>query len=202
MDILNSPFNQPGYLWVMTLLPLSISPGPANILFAALGSSFGIRASLPFWLGTNLICILQTLAIGLGYSALITRYPESAIVFQYLGVGVLLYLALRFFLSSLSRGQVSTAPGFVQGIIIQLLNLKYLMIPMVMFSQFYHTQQSSNVRIVQTTALALLTMSSNLIWIIGGRALNRFIAQHYVENYQGIFFGSVLCVTALWLALS
>jgi len=40
-------------LWLATLLPIVISPGPENILYAASGRAFSIRATLPFWLATK-----------------------------------------------------------------------------------------------------------------------------------------------------
>ena len=84
-------------LWLVTLLPIIISPGPANILYAASGSSFGVKATIPFWLATNITSIFQTLAIGFGLDFLISSYPHIAHVMKYLGIIFILYLAFKFF---------------------------------------------------------------------------------------------------------
>ncbi len=45
------------FMLSITILPIVISPGPANILYAASGSTFGIKRTIPFWLATNLTSI-------------------------------------------------------------------------------------------------------------------------------------------------
>ncbi len=91
--------------WILIFGPLAISPGPANVLFAASGSSFGVRGSLPFWLGTNITCIIQSLAIGFGLGYIITKYPPITELLKYIGVSVLLYLAYRFFKLSITEAE-------------------------------------------------------------------------------------------------
>ena len=71
-------------LWLVTLLPIIISPGPANILYAASGSSFGVKATIPFWLATNITSIFQTLAIGFGLSYFqLSAYRSCNEIFRY-----------------------------------------------------------------------------------------------------------------------
>ncbi|MDA3924164.1 MAG: LysE family transporter [Kiritimatiellae bacterium] len=84
-------------LWLVTLLPIVISPGPANILYAASGSSFGVKGTIPFWLATNITSIFQTLAVGFGLNFLISACPQITYVIKYLGIIFLLYLAFKFF---------------------------------------------------------------------------------------------------------
>jgi threonine/homoserine/homoserine lactone efflux protein len=52
--------------WLLAILPLTISPGPANTMYAASGATFGYKRRLPLWFGINLVCIIQTLVIGVG----------------------------------------------------------------------------------------------------------------------------------------
>jgi len=188
--------------WLMALVPLSISPGPANVLFAASGGTFGVRATVPFWLGTNLICVLQSLVVGLGLAAAVLKFPEVAKLLKYAGVAVLLYLAVRFFLSGVSRKEVVKPLSFKQGVVVELLNAKYLLIPIVMFSQFYSPEENGLVGLFTLTlALAALTMVSNFVWVAGGNILTSFLAKEWVAKYQGVFFGSILFVTAAWLGI-
>lgn len=180
-------------IWLMALVPLSISPGPANVLFAACGGTFGVRATIPFWLGTNLICVLQSLVVGLGFAATVSKLPEVANILKYAGVAVLLYLAVRFFLSGVSRKEVVKPLSFKQGVVVELLNAKYLLIPVVMFSQFYSPEENGLVGLYTLTlALAALTMVSNFVWMMGGNILTSFTAKEWVTKYQGVFFGMLL----------
>ena len=188
--------------WFLTLAPLSISPGPANVLFAASGGAFGVRATLPFWLGTNLVCVFQSLAVGLGFMTLLDRFPGITAILQYAGIVVLLYLALRFFRSAISTRNISKPLSFGEGVFVQLLNAKFLLIPTVMFSQFHASANDAIAGLVlPILALTVLTMISNLIWILGGRMLTSMLAKEKVARYQGHVFGGILVATALWLIL-
>lgn len=187
---------------LVALVPLALSPGPANILFAASSGAFGTRATLPFLLGTNSVCLLQTLVIGFGFDALAPRVPLLAANAKYLGVAFLLYLAWRFFTSTTTRVTVPEPPGFLDGALIEVLNFKFLMMPTIMFSQFYHTQAlGMGLIVLLTLSLATLTLTSNLIWVLAGATLTRFFNMPGVRRYQGVFFGVLLTLTALWLAL-
>ena len=189
-------------VWLMALVPLSLSPGPANVLFAASGSAFGTRATFPFLLGTNIVCILQSLAVGLGLGVLIISYPDTAKIVKYVGVAVLFYLAFRFFRMAISTKQVTIPLSFKEGVVIELLNVKFLLIPTIMYSQFFSPDEHGIWRIIGlSVALAALTMASNIIWVVGGSALTSFFNRKHIEKYQGFVFGSMLCITAVWLAV-
>lgn len=188
--------------WAFALVPLAISPGPANVLFAASGSSFGIRGTIPFWLGTNIICLFQSLAVGLGLGFLLSNYPQTVELIKYVGVLFLLYLAFKFFRMSIATREAIKPLRFIDGVIVEILNVKYLMIPTVMFSQFYTPEKGNYSQVLMLTmALALLTMASNLIWIVGGKTLTTFAIKENVQKTQGIAFGALLCLTALWLTI-
>lgn len=185
------------------LAPLAFSPGPANVLFAASGSTFGVRASLPFWFGTNLVCVFQTLAVGFGLAALITESEQIRMLLRYVGVAVLLYFALRFFRSRVNQRQVLKPLSFREGLLVELLNAKFMLIPVVMFSLFLKSNQGGAWGVLTLTiVLMLITMSANLAWIIGGKAAMTLVKKDWFERNQGIFFGSILMITAFWLAIA
>jgi len=190
-------------LWLATLLPIVISPGPANILYAASGSAFGVRATVPFWLGTNITSIFQTLAVGFGLDFLISSYPEIANTMKYLGIIFLLYLAYKFFMMSNRLNETTSPLSFKDGVIVEVLNIKYLLIPTIMFSQFYTPNSSDYSQIfILTFALLSLTLTTSMIWILGGRSLALFVSKKDTQRIQGLVFGSLLCITAVWLFLS
>ncbi len=188
--------------WFLAIAPLSFSPGPANVLFAASGSSFGVKASLPFWIGTNLICLIQTAVVGLGLATVISESTEIQNLFKYAGVIVLFYLASRFFRLKIKGEQVLKPLTFKEGVLVELVNAKFLLIPTMMFSLFYNPNQNSYLYILGlTTALVMMTMLANFVWILGGKAAVSAIENEWFTKYQGLFFGTVLILTAFWLAV-
>ncbi len=52
--------------WFAVMFPLVISPGPANVMFAASGAKFGIKKSIPLMIGIDLIFVVQSILIGFG----------------------------------------------------------------------------------------------------------------------------------------
>lgn len=190
-------------LWLVTLLPIVISPGPANILYAASGSSFGVKATIPFWLATNITSIFQTLAIGFGLDLLISSYPHIANIMKYLGIIFILYLAFKFFKMSNTLKKPISPLTFKDGVIVELLNVKYLLIPTIMFSQFYTPETGSYTQILSLTfALVSLTLTTSMIWILGGKSLALLVSKKETQRVQGLVFGILMCVTALWLLIS
>ncbi|MCW8889075.1 MAG: LysE family translocator [Sedimenticola sp.] len=188
--------------WILIFGPLAISPGPANVLFGALGNSFGVRDSIPFWLGTNITCIFQSLAIGLGLGYVISTYPAATVVIKFSGIVFLLYLAYRFFRLSVTEEKSIKPLSFKEGVVVELLNAKYLMIPTIMFTQFFSPENDGLSQVfVLTLALAVLTMSSNMAWVFGGKVLTKISVESKSQKGHGMVFGLMLGVTALWLLI-
>ena len=189
--------------WLITLLPIVISPGPANILYAASGSSFGVKGTIPFWLATNITSIFQTLAVGFGLNFLLSTYPEITITIKYMGIIFLLYLAFKFFKMSNTLTEAVEPLSFRDGVVVEILNAKYLLVPTIMFSQFYSPETGGYRQIfILTFALVSLTLTTSMIWILGGKSLALFVSKKNTQRVQGLLFGSLLSVTALWLFIS
>ena len=189
-------------LFLLTLLPIIASPGPANILYAASGSSFGVKKTVPFWLATNITSVFQTLTIGFGMNFLMKTNSHILVIINYTGVLFLVYLAFKFFKMSVSIQKTIKPLTFQDGVIVEALNAKYLLIPSIMFSQFYNPNEGYAQIFVLTFCLLSITLTSSMLWILGGNTLATFVSDDKVQKYQGLFFGSLLLVTALWLGLN
>ncbi len=188
--------------WILIFGPLAISPGPANVLFAASGSAFGVRGSIPFWLGTNITCVFQSLAIGFGLGYILSTYPSTIGALKLVGVLFLLYLSYKFFRLTVSKVEEIKPLSFKQGIVVELFNAKYLVIPTIMFTQFYTPGTDGFSQVVLLTAsLALLTMTCNMVWVLGGKVLTDIVIDRKAQKIQGAVFGVMLCITAFWLAI-
>ena len=188
------------FLWLVTLLPIVISPGPANILYAASGSTFGVKGTVPFWLGANITGMFQSVTVGFCIDYIVSVSPRILDGIKYAGVVFLLYLAVKFFKMSCREGQILKPLTFKDGVIVELLNAKFLLVPTIMFSQFYTPGPGSTQRIIGLAlALLMLTLTTNMIWIVGGNSLAAFVANARHQKAQGVLFGSLLTVTAIWL---
>ena len=192
------------FLWLGIMFPLIFSAGPANVTMASLGARFGFVNSLPFISGINFIVLLHAILIGFGAGKFLGHYPELFQYLQYAGSVYLIYLAIKFFRSSrLSIEEASdSAPNFLDGIILQMLNIKVITVTIVMFSQFLDTNidQLSQVMML-SVGLASLTTCATLTWAAGGAWLIRTFASKESVRLQGYVFGSMLIGVSIWILL-
>ena len=192
------------FLWFGMMFPLIFSAGPANITMASLGARFGFLKSLPFIAGINLIVLVQALLIGFGAGRFLDQYPG---VFEYLqitGALYLIYLASKFFRSlTPAAGKASDhVPSFLDGVVLQMLNMKVVAVTMVMFSQFLESGPGQLLQVgLLSLGLGTLTSCATMTWAAGGTWLTRFFASEQSVRVQGYIFGSMLIGVSVWMLL-
>lgn len=72
-----------------------VTPGPNNAMIMASGLNYGIRKSVPHYLGICLGFPAMVVAVGLGISQLFDRFPVLHVLLKLLGVAYLSYLAYK-----------------------------------------------------------------------------------------------------------
>ena len=189
--------------WFFTFFPITISPGPANLLLSSTSAQVGTRRTLPLVWGIVTVFALQIAVIGLGIGQIIFRYPQLFTVFQILGALYLFYLAFQFFRSSgLKQTSKEVKLGFREGALLQFFNAKALTVPLIMYTQFLDPATSTNSQIiVLTIALFGLIIGSLLAWVIGGSLLQRVFQSEFGVRWQGKIFGILLAGVAIWVLL-
>lgn len=189
----------------LTLFPLTVSPGPANLLLASSGTSFGLRKTIPFLLGIFTVFVLQSLLVGVGLAELVFRYPAILRFFQYAGAAFLIYLAYHFFRASALDEEMEQAKqslGFKEGAILETLNFKAIAVQAMMFSLFLDPTKPQWPQIFLLTGFLLtIGVASGLIWVLGGDLLGRLLRTEKGAIWQGRIFGSLLLVVAVWMIL-
>lgn len=189
------------FLWFWTMFPLVFSAGPANITLAAFGVRFGLLKSLSFIAGVNIIVLLQTVLVGFGLNRFLGNYPEFFNLLQIAGAAYLVYMAFKFFKSKqISSTYIDEIPTFRDGVVLQLLNMKGLVMITVMFSQFLDKDimQLLQVSILSIGLLALTTVAM-ILWTIGGEWLIGRFSSQANERLLGYVFGSMLLGVAVWM---
>ena len=65
--------------WVVFLgyaIPMIISPGPGNTLLATAGGRYGIKGSMPFWIGFEAANLALCALYGFGLGGTLHEYPQ------------------------------------------------------------------------------------------------------------------------------
>lgn len=146
--------------FALAVFLLIVTPGPGVLSTAGVGSTFGWRRGL-FYVGglcagTNLV----SFAVISGLAALILAEPIVRTGLLLASVVYLGILALRIALAGTKLAFINvSAPGFVAGLMLQLINPKAYAVNLTFFSSFAFYPDS----FVIETSLKLIIM--NIIWV-------------------------------------
>lgn len=183
----------------------SFTPGPNTTLSTALAANRGLRGALHFVLavpvGWGLLFTLT--AVGMGSLVMAVPALRWAIVLG--GVGYLLWLARRLW----NSGQLSQADqnrmdvGFVQGVLLQFLNIKAWMLALSIVGGWVAGKPDAISRYLQTLPLMLFfAFSSNFTYALVGSVLRHWLAQGQRLQAFNRLMALVLTATAGWIAWS
>jgi len=134
----------PAFLLAVVLI--SASPGPAMALILRRAALRGTRAAVPTVLGLEAGLYLWALAAGAGLAALVAASGLAYLVLRVVGAVVLLGLGLRAWHSawkgfgqagiSESAGERSARGSFLEGLLVQLANPKAAVFMFAFYPQF------------------------------------------------------------------
>jgi threonine/homoserine/homoserine lactone efflux protein len=159
--------------FVVAVLLISASPGPAMALILRRTALHGMRTAVPLILGLELGLYLWALAAAAGFAALVAASEAAYWALKVVGACVLVYLGVRAWLASwrARRGAVhddatrgedrgpGRAKAFGEGLVVQLANPKAAVFMIAFYPQFVPADQP----LFATTALlALLQVAIEL----------------------------------------
>jgi threonine/homoserine/homoserine lactone efflux protein len=183
----------------------SFTPGPNTTLSTALAANRGLRGALHFVLavpvGWGLLFTLS--AAGLG--ALVVAVPALRWTIVLGGVAYLLWLARRLW----GSGQLSEADqaqldvSFIQGVLLQFLNIKAWMISLSIVAGWVAGQPDLWQRYLQILPLMLFfAFSSNFTYALVGSLLRHWLAQGQRLLAFNRLMALTLVATAVWIVIS
>lgn len=185
-------------------VPMILSPGPGNTVLAALGGRFGVRGTVPFWMGFELGNFVWCLVYGFGLSELFKTYPVAYDLLKWGGTLYVLYLAWGFFKSTSMAEKQDQAPmGFVDGFLSLSLNPKIHTMILVMYSQFLTPNLPLASQVIQIAMVFVIVATAcHFAWIYGGQVLFSRVQSPRAIRAQGIAFGLSMVLVAVYTALS
>ncbi|MBW3695175.1 LysE family translocator [Vibrio sp. T187] len=192
-------------MWLGVMFPLVFSPGPANVVFAASGARVGLKRSIPLVAGVDVIFIIKSIVIGFGLGEIVKTHTDIMNTMQLLGSLYLLYLAFKFATSSGQQdGKAMTSLGFLDGLLIQILNSKGWLMVFLMFSLF--SESSLQVFgeygiVILIVWLAVLNITTHILWVSIGEALARVSSSLVYEKALNFFYAGSLAMVSVWLIL-
>ncbi len=187
------------------LFPLAYSPGPGNLFFAANGARFGFRATLPANAGYHAATWLVTMAMGFGVLSVIDRFPPLFTGLKVTGALYVFWLAIGMMRAGSRKGTPEGRPaGFVDGVLLLVLNPKAYVIMGLMFSQFLNPLDPDRAaRILMiASAFTLNNLMAFSLWTWAGDRLARQFRSDTGAKWLNLGFGGLLGAVAVWMLMS
>ena len=159
--------------FVVAVLLISASPGPAMALILRRTALHGMRTAVPLILGLELGLYLWALAAAAGFAALVAASEAAYWALKIVGACVLVYLGVRAWLAAWRERRPGPTPSpppvedrgpgavkaFAEGLVVQLANPKAAVFMIAFYPQFVPSDQP----LFATTALlALLQVAIEL----------------------------------------
>nr|WP_086940038.1 LysE family translocator [Thaumasiovibrio occultus] len=181
----------------------SITPGPTNVLSFSSGQRFGIKATLPFVLGSSASAASILWLVAKGFGAIITEHVALQLALGWLGTLWLSWMAVGLYRATVALSdQASTQHaqlGAGHGIGLQLVNPKTWIMALTVVSVF--TVPDGSVRHHELLALIffVVTVPCLAFWAVLGRAAQRYVqsAKRQRRINQGL---ALLLVVTIWWA--
>jgi threonine/homoserine/homoserine lactone efflux protein len=169
--------------FVVAVLLISASPGPAMALILRRTALHGMRTAVPLVLGLELGLYLWALAAAAGFAALVAASEAAYWALKAVGACVLVYLGVRAWRAAWREREGAPAghpvedagPGaakaFAEGLVVQLANPKAAVFMLAFYPQFVPSDQPL---FATTAVLALLQVGIELCFYL---TLAAFVAR-------------------------
>jgi len=184
-------------------LPVSLLPGPNNLLSAAHSSKYGFSKSMPLIFGMVVGWFL--LGVIVAFGALFIEENEDLLQFlTIIGVAYIIYLSYQISISSpVNENDISDERlGMGTGIVLQIVNGKafiHLLILMTTFGTVFRTDLLGKMIIV------VLNVAIKLVGWFGWASFGSALKEIFSDPKSGVLINRILgfslfCV-AVWIAI-
>jgi threonine/homoserine/homoserine lactone efflux protein len=162
----------------------SVTPGPNNLMLMTSGANYGIRRTMPHFLGVVLGFLLMIVLVGLGLVRVFEAYPLSHEVLRLLSIVYLSYLAWKI---AMARPRLSSSTGrplsALQAALFQWINPKAWAMALTALTVYSPSQGFAMVALVALVC-ALVNTPSVFVWVVLGSQLQRLLGN---ETHRRIF---------------
>ena len=176
----------------------TITPGPNNVMIMSSGVNYGIKQSVPHWLGICFGFPLMVLLVGLGFGVIFERYPHLHQLIRILGTAYLIWLAWR--IASARPETIATGKSkpfsFLQAALFQWVNGKAWVMASGAVAAFTSVSGVYWYQIVMITlAFLLMAFPCVGVWLVFGAGLKRILTKPLLQRMFNMFMGFILLLS-------
>ncbi|MCL4160164.1 UNVERIFIED_CONTAM: hypothetical protein GTU68_020906 [Idotea baltica] len=154
----------------------SATPGPNNMMLMASGANFGLRRTLPHWLGIGIGFTAMIVLVGLGLMRVFDAVPITYTILKIVSVVFLLYLAWK--IANAAAPQEADATGtpltFLQAALFQWVNPKAWAMALTAISVHAPSQSLWSI-LITALIFGIINLPSCSIWIFIGQRIRQVL---------------------------
>lgn len=180
----------------------SFTPGPNTTLSTAIAANLGMRRALRFVCAVPVGWGILLSACAAGLGALIVAVPLLRLAIKFVGVGYLLWLAVRLARSSTLAvsDPARIAVTFRQGVLLQFVNIKAWMLALTIVAGWLAGTPDAARRFAFVLPVMLcFGFASNFTYALTGSLLRQWLSQGSRLLVFNRMMALMLVVTAAWM---
>lgn len=181
---------------LMFSIAATLTPGPNNFMMLNSGLNFGLKRSLPHYLGICLGFPIMVLMVTLGFGAIFLKYVWLKQLLKIVGSAYILYLAwcIVSTLAEPKEGARAKPFSFLQAIIFQWVNPKAWMMAIGAISIFSTTENHFG-NAISISAMFFLACAPCLgLWLVGGTFLQKILKN--AKHQRWFNLAMAICLVA------
>lgn len=172
------------------------TPGPNNIMMLTSGLNFGVRRSLPHWLGIISGVPIMLISLGLGLDQIFKQLPILFSALKILGCGYLLYLAWKIAFMTVdtnARSDNKKPLTYLQGALFQWVNPKAWVMCLSAISLFTDIEQAMLPQIL-AMGLTFMVIGAFTVgcWMVAGSKINSLLAKPHQQRIFNVSMAAFL----------
>jgi threonine/homoserine/homoserine lactone efflux protein len=177
----------------------TITPGPNNIMILNSVLHYGVKRTLPFYLGVCFGFPLMLLAIGMGLNTLFNQYPVLHLGLKVVGIVYLLYLAwlIAIHKPSSTSGIQQKPMSVLGGMIFQWLNPKAWIIAIGAVTTYSSLDSGWGNIVLMAVMFLVVTAICLSLWLYLGHASRSFIHSNKAMRLINLSMGILLAISVL-----
>ena len=187
------------FAFISYVIIVSFTPGPNNLLSMSFAATLGFRKALKYMSGV--FVGFSTIFLCASYFNIFLEetLPAVSPFLKAIGSVYVLFLAYKIITTRMDAENPSLGKlcSFYAGVAMQFLNVKGILYALTVTSSFIIPYSKSfPLILVSAISLALVAVSANVVWALGGSAFQKLLSK-----YQGLFKAS-MCILLIYVALA
>lgn len=173
----------------------TITPGPNNVMIMSSGVNYGVRASMPHFLGICLGFPVMVLLVGFGFGVIFEKFPNLHQLIKVAGVVYLLWLAWHIASAEPKAIQKGEKKPFTfwQAALFQWVNAKAWMMASGAVAAYTTVQGNPVIEVVAITlAFLLMAFPCVGVWLLFGSLLRKVLSNSIFQRIFNITMGLIL----------